>query len=171
MGESRATRLPAHDDAPANNRHHSAGPIADQHSASFSQSPHGLSFDYSRRNRVRIRSTNDGGVGDPLGPSTRRAVRVALDDIDEQARLLTVREAVYDGVFSTPKTEAGTRRIPLSDTALTLIAEWKAHVEDVSSQTLWCSRRAQARLFCRTTWCAASSSRHASGWGFLEQRG
>jgi len=28
-------------------------------------------------------------------------------DIDEQARLLTISEAVYDGVFSTPKTEAG----------------------------------------------------------------
>jgi LytTr DNA-binding domain len=27
-------------------------------------------------------------------------------DIDEQARLLTVREAVYDGIFATPKTEA-----------------------------------------------------------------
>ena len=57
-------------------------------------------------------------------------------DIDEQARLLTVREAVYDGVFSTAKTEAGTRRIPLSDTALTLIAEWKAHVEDVKPDAL-----------------------------------
>ena len=57
-------------------------------------------------------------------------------DIDEQARLLTVREAVYDGVFSTPKTEAGARRIPLSDTALTLIAEWKAYVEDVKPDAL-----------------------------------
>ena len=63
-------------------------------------------------------------------------------DIDEQARLLMVREAVYDGVFSTPKTEAGARRIPLSDTALTLIAEWKAHVEDVKPDALMFSTSA-----------------------------
>jgi hypothetical protein len=37
-------------------------------------------------------------------------------DIDEQARMLTVREAVYDGTFGTPKTNAGRRQIPLSDT-------------------------------------------------------
>ena len=49
-------------------------------------------------------------------------------DIDEQARLLTVREAVSDGIFTTPKTEAGSRQIPLSNTALTLIADWKTHV-------------------------------------------
>jgi integrase len=63
-------------------------------------------------------------------------------DIDEQARLLTVREAVYHGVFSTPKTEAGARRIPLSDTALRLIAEWKAHVEDVKPDALMFSTSA-----------------------------
>jgi integrase len=33
-------------------------------------------------------------------------------DIDECRRTLTVREAVYDGTFSTPKTEAGLRQIP-----------------------------------------------------------
>ena len=63
-------------------------------------------------------------------------------DIDEQARLLTVREAVYDGVFSTPKTEAGARQIPLSESALTLIAEWKAHVEDVKPDALMFSTSA-----------------------------
>jgi integrase len=35
-------------------------------------------------------------------------------DIDEHARVLTVREAIYDGTFSTLKTEAGSRQIPLS---------------------------------------------------------
>ena len=30
--------------------------------------------------------------------------------------MLTVREAVYDGMFGTPKTEAGVRQIPLSTT-------------------------------------------------------
>jgi integrase len=62
-------------------------------------------------------------------------------DIDEQARLLTVREAVYDGVFATPKTEAGSRQIPLSDTALTLIAGWKAHVGSTELSTLVFSTR------------------------------
>ena len=70
-----------------------------------------------------------------------------MEDIDEQARSLTVREAVYDGVFSTPKTEAGTRRIPLSDTALTLIAEWKAHVEDVKPDALVFSPNNVVRRF------------------------
>ena len=57
-------------------------------------------------------------------------------DIDEQTRLLTVREAVYDGVFATPKTEAGSRQIPLSDSALTLIVEWKAHIGDAKPDAL-----------------------------------
>ena len=72
-------------------------------------------------------------VGLAILTGLRRGELFALrwKDIDEQARLLTVREAVYHGVFSTPKTKAGARRIPLSDTTLTLIAEWKAHVEDV----------------------------------------
>jgi integrase len=57
----------------------------------------------------------------------RRGELFALrwQDIDEQARMLTVREAVYDGAFGTPKTEAGLRQIPLSDSALRFIAEWK----------------------------------------------
>jgi hypothetical protein len=35
----------------------------------------------------------------------------------------TVREAVYDGTFGTPKTEAGRRQIPLSEAALGLLLE------------------------------------------------
>jgi integrase len=34
-------------------------------------------------------------------------------NIDEEAKVLTVREAVYDGTFDTPKTEAGSRQLPL----------------------------------------------------------
>jgi integrase len=45
-------------------------------------------------------------------------------DVDETARVLTVREAVYDGRFSTPKTEAGARQVPLSATALGLVKAW-----------------------------------------------
>ena len=57
----------------------------------------------------------------------RRGELFALrwQDIDEEARVLTVREAVYDGTFGTPKTEAGLRQIPLSEAALGFIGEWK----------------------------------------------
>jgi integrase len=33
-------------------------------------------------------------------------------DLDEEAGCLMVREAVYEGTFDTPKTEAGVRLIP-----------------------------------------------------------
>jgi len=46
------------------------------------------------------------------------------------------REAVYDGVFGTPKTEAGSRQIPLSDTALDLVGQWKAQVENTGADAL-----------------------------------
>jgi integrase len=77
-------------------------------------------------------------VGLALLSGLRRGEIFALRwrDIDEQARLLAVREAVYDGVFSSPKTEAGTRQIPLSDTTLTLIAEWKAYVGNAEPDRL-----------------------------------
>ncbi len=55
----------------------------------------------------------------------RRGELFALrwQDIDEDSRVLTVREAVYDGMFDTPKTEAGRRQIPLSQAALGFIRE------------------------------------------------
>lgn len=66
-------------------------------------------------------------VGLAVVSGLRRGELFALrwKDIDEQAGLLTVREAVYDGVFSTPKTAAGIRQIPLSATALQLVADWR----------------------------------------------
>jgi len=66
-------------------------------------------------------------VGLAILSGLRRGELFALrwHDIDEHARVLTVREAVYDGIFATPKTEAGRRQIPLSDLALRDINEWK----------------------------------------------
>jgi integrase len=57
----------------------------------------------------------------------RRGELFALrwQDIDEEARVLTVREAVYDTRFDTPKTEAGLRQIPLSESALGFVRVWK----------------------------------------------
>ena len=57
-------------------------------------------------------------------------------DIDERARTLTVREAVYDGTFSTPKTEAGLRQIPLSEAALGFIGEWRRRAGRTESDAL-----------------------------------
>jgi integrase len=55
-------------------------------------------------------------VGLAILSGLRRGELFALrwKDIDEHARVLTVREAIYDGTFSTLKTEAGSRQIPLS---------------------------------------------------------
>ena len=50
--------------------------------------------------------------------------------------LLTVREAVYDGVFSTPKTDAGARQIPLSSASQALIQDWKSRVESAAPDRL-----------------------------------
>ena len=62
-------------------------------------------------------------------------------DLHEQDRLLTVREAVYDGAFSTPKTEAGMRQIPLSDAALQLLSEWKTDAKRTEADALVFSTR------------------------------
>jgi len=71
-------------------------------------------------------------------PLLRRGELFALRwrDIDLRTRTLTVREAVYDGQFSTLKTDAGLRQIPLSDAALGFIHEWEGragqtHVDDL----------------------------------------
>ena len=71
-------------------------------------------------------------VGVAILSGLRRGELFALrwKDIDERARLLTMREAVYDGRFDTPKTEAGSRQIPLSSRVLQLIVEWKADVKN-----------------------------------------
>jgi len=59
-----------------------------------------------------------------------------LKDIDEHVRLLRVREAVYDGIFSTPKTLAGSRQVPLSGGALQLVVEWKVAVKNTEPDAL-----------------------------------
>ena len=56
-----------------------------------------------------------------------------LMDVD---RCLTVREAVYESMFGTPKTEAGCRRIPLSETAWLLVDAWKRHAKRTDADAL-----------------------------------
>ena len=57
-------------------------------------------------------------------------------DLDEQDRTLAVREAVYEGRFDTPKTEAGVRQMPLSDVALKLAADWRARIKEIDPDAL-----------------------------------
>ena len=77
-------------------------------------------------------------VGLAILSGLRRGELFALrwKDVDEHARMLTVREAVYDGTFGAPKTEAGSRRMPLSDTALRLVLESKTHAKNTEPEAL-----------------------------------
>jgi len=70
-------------------------------------------------------------VGVALLSGLRRGELFALrwGDFDEQRQFLIVREAVYEGKFSTPKTAAGVRQIPLSEAAIKLIVDWRARVK------------------------------------------
>jgi integrase len=73
----------------------------------------------------------------------RRGELFALrwQDINEGDRVLTVREAVYDGSFGTPKTEAGVRKIPLSDAAIGLLTAWKQRARTTEAMALMFSTR------------------------------
>lgn len=62
-------------------------------------------------------------------------------DLDEESRVLTIREAIYDGVFDTPKTEASARQIPLSDAASLLLAQWRARTTTIHPESLVFSTR------------------------------
>jgi integrase len=66
-------------------------------------------------------------VGVALLSGLRRGELFSLRwrDLDESTGCLTVREAVYEGKFDTPKTAAGRRRIPLAATAWRLLREWR----------------------------------------------
>ena len=66
-------------------------------------------------------------VGLALLSGLRRGELFALrwSNFDEQARCLTVCEAVYEGTFSSPKAAAGVRQIPLSDAAVKLVESGK----------------------------------------------
>jgi integrase len=46
-------------------------------------------------------------------------------DLDDANQCLHVRQAVYEGTFDTPKTDASVRPIPLSETALQLLTAWR----------------------------------------------
>jgi integrase len=82
-------------------------------------------------------------VGLAILSGLRRGELFALrwQDVDQESRVLTVREAVYDGVFDSPKTAAGLREIPLSDAAMRCIDEWTKRSNTVDPSALVFSTR------------------------------
>lgn len=82
-------------------------------------------------------------VGLAILSGLRRGELFALrsQDIDEESRVLTVREAVYDSTFDTSKTEVGLRQIPLSEAALRFIGEWKQRAGKTEPNALVFSTR------------------------------
>ncbi len=87
-------------------------------------------------------------VGLAMLTGLRRGELFALHwrDLDEKSRLLTVRQAIYDGVFDTPKTEASARQIPLSDAACLLVAQWRDRTQPVHPASLVFSTRSGTPL-------------------------
>jgi integrase len=77
-------------------------------------------------------------VGLALLSGLRRGELFALrwQDLDEQSHSLVVRAAVYEGTFSTPKTAAGVRVIPLSAAAVQLMVDWRARVQRTEPESL-----------------------------------
>jgi integrase len=57
-------------------------------------------------------------------------------DFDEGNRCLHVDEAVYEGAFDTPKTDASVRPIPLSNTAIRLLGDWRKQVRRTAPEDL-----------------------------------
>lgn len=82
-------------------------------------------------------------VGLALLSGLRRGELFALRwcDVDFSQGCLTVRQAVYEGQFDTPKTAAGVRQIPLSDAALQLVKDWRARAKRQEPDALVFSTR------------------------------
>jgi integrase len=77
-------------------------------------------------------------VGLALLTALRRGELFALRwrDLDEQAGCLRVCEAVYEGTFDDPKTEAGVRLVPLPEAALQFIAAWRKYAKKTERDQL-----------------------------------
>ena len=84
-------------------------------------------------------------------------------DFDEERQSPVVREAVYDGTFSTPKTAAGVRQIPLSDAAVKLVVDWRARVKRTEPESLMFSTWS-GKPIRRTTSCVSGPFQRATLW-------
>ena len=74
----------------------------------------------------------------PTGTGLRRGELFALrwSAVNFTEKHLTVQEAVYEGVIGTPKTDAGIRRVPLSEATLALLTEWQRRVKRTEPDAL-----------------------------------
>ena len=77
---------------------------------------------------------------------------------------LTVQEAVYEGVFGTPKTDAGIRRVPLSEAPVALLDEWRHHAKRTEPDALVFSTWS-GKAISPITSRGARSFQRALGWG------
>ena len=77
-------------------------------------------------------------VGLALLTGVRRGELFALRwrDLDISRQCLIIREAVYEGTFSTPKTTAGLRTIPLSSLATKLAQTWRRQARRTGANDL-----------------------------------
>jgi integrase len=77
-------------------------------------------------------------VGLAVLTGLRRGELFALrwSDVDERLQCLSIQQAVYEGVFSTPKTAAGRRQVPLSDAAFQLLTDWKTRGKRTEPEAL-----------------------------------
>jgi len=62
-------------------------------------------------------------------------------NFDGNQRLLSINEAVYEGIFDTPKTSASIRQLPLSDLSISLINDWKQLAKSTNPDSLIFSTR------------------------------
>lgn len=77
-------------------------------------------------------------VGLAVLTGLRRGELFALrwSDVDERLQCLSIQQPVYDGVFTTPKTAAGLRQVPLSDAAFQLLTDWKTRAARTEPEAL-----------------------------------
>jgi len=77
-------------------------------------------------------------VGLCLMTGIRRGELFALRwrDIHEGTCCLRIEQAVYEGVFGSPKTVAGRRQVPLPGLALSLLDQWRSQAKHVSPEIL-----------------------------------
>ena len=57
-------------------------------------------------------------------------------NLDLDRRSLVVSEAVYEGQFGAPKTQAGLRQIPVSAQVVSLMTEWKSRAKSTEAEAL-----------------------------------
>ena len=77
-------------------------------------------------------------VGLAILTGLRRGELFALRwrDVADERSTLTIREAVYEGAFDTPKTAASSRCMPLSDAAVELIRDWRSVAKRTNADDL-----------------------------------